>query len=578
MSARVVLPLFLLSLTSASLTANSKAADVLPKVVGGEDVTQDYPWMAGLHEYIPSINYYYPEPFCGGSLIAPGWVVSAAHCFTSPGNGGNPSSYSPKANELVIRLDSPNLSDAPEHFVQSIAVHPQYGIADGSDDSDIMLIQLSSKTALETVSLADDTIMARLESSSLLDEVVEVIGWGIYDGAGFTIIKGEAIGSQPNFLQSVRLDYLPFSNRKCNTAWDGLTENMICAWEPSPDADDTFGEDACFGDSGGPLLLPEDTLLSSGLVTHNWLLGATSFGSIACNSLRTPGIYTRLASFDSWIENTTDNAGDALVDVVIALDQPSAALPSQLFDFDVVVTNNSKLNSATNVMFEAVATTTTLTPVNPTGCTSITNGWRCNVAGVAAGQQVQRTFNATWLGSDNSSLTTDVQVYADQDDYRIGNNSASGTTVITALPDPSLATPLINSNRNGRASITVSASNLSPLNSVENATVTVELPNDLSVTGYPPCVMAEAPSRFICDLGTLAPESETALNFDLQGTGTFLLPITLQSTTGDIIPGDTSKTLQITLKRSSDSGSALPLAALMLLLYRRRNWRNQPSN
>ncbi|MCC1495460.1 trypsin-like serine protease [Alcanivorax sp. 1008] len=559
------------------LTTMSLATEVTPKIVGGEDAVQDYPWMAGLHEYIPATGEYYVEPFCGGSLIAPGWVVSAAHCFTDPGSGGNPSSYSPPADELIVRLDSPDLSDDPEHLVQRIIAHPQYGVADGSDDSDIVLIQLSSKTVFDTVSLANNAIMSELESSSLLDDVVQAIGWGVYDGEGFTVIKGAASGDQPDFLQIVALDYLPFSEKKCRTAWDGLTTNMICAWEPQPDADDTFGEDACFGDSGGPLLLPENTLLSSGRTSHEWLLGATSFGSVACNSIKTPGIYTRMASFESWIEGTTANAGDALVDVVATLDQPAAARPAQAFNFDVGIANNSKLNSASDAIFEVTAANTTLTPVNATGCSNIANGWRCNVATLTAGQQVQRTFTATWLGADDSSLQTDLQVFANQDDYRIGNNTVSATTDVTFLPDPFLTAPVVNRNRDGRASITVTAGNLSSINSVTDATVIVELPNDLGATGYPPCELAEAPSRFICDLGTLDPEDEVLLDFDLKGVGTFLLPITLQST-GDIHPGDTSKTLEITLKRSSDSGSALPLVALMLLLYRRRNWRNQPSN
>ena len=560
------------------LTGVSMATTVTPKIIGGEDATGDYPWMAGLHEYIPATDEYFLKPFCGGSLIAPGWVVSAAHCFTSAGNGGDPDSYSPQADELIIRLDSPDLEDQPEHFAQRIVAHPDYGIADGSDDSDIVLIQLDSKVAFDTISLADSNIMNQLETSSLLDDVVEIIGWGVYDGEDFTVVRGEADGSQPDFLQSVRLDYLPFSNKKCRTAWGGLTENMICAWEPQPDIDDAFGEDSCFGDSGGPLLLPEDTLLSSGRTAHTWLLGATSFGSVSCNSSINPGIYTRLANFENWIEDTTANAGDALVDVVATLDLPGAALPAQSFDFTAGILNNSNLNNAGSAVFEVTAANSTLTMINQTGCLEITNGWRCTVATLNAGQALQRTFSAIWLGAENDSMQVDVQVYADEDDYRIANNSISAQSDITFLPDPALATPVINSNRDGRASITVTASNLSPINDVEIATLTVTLPNDLSVTGYPPCVALEAPSRFVCDLGTLTPESDVALNFDLKGVGTFLLPMTLQSSSGDIHPGDTSKTLAITLKRSSDSGSALPLAALMLLLYRRRNRRSHSSN
>jgi len=42
-----------------------------PKIVGGSDTTDSYPWMAGLHGK-PSPGQYFVYPFCGGSLIAPG--------------------------------------------------------------------------------------------------------------------------------------------------------------------------------------------------------------------------------------------------------------------------------------------------------------------------------------------------------------------------------------------------------------------------------------------------------------------------------------------------------------------------
>jgi len=44
------------------------------RVIGGVDATPGYwPWQVGL--------YFSGQFFCGGSLISPEWVVTAAHCI-----------------------------------------------------------------------------------------------------------------------------------------------------------------------------------------------------------------------------------------------------------------------------------------------------------------------------------------------------------------------------------------------------------------------------------------------------------------------------------------------------------------
>ena len=65
------------------------------------------------------------------------------------------------------------------------------------------------------------------------------------------------------------------------------TETQICAGDP--------GRDSCFGDSGGPLLAKTETdeVVQTGIV---------SFGSVRCGD-GTPGIYTKVSAFTSWIES-----------------------------------------------------------------------------------------------------------------------------------------------------------------------------------------------------------------------------------------------------------------------------------
>lgn len=70
----------------------------------------------------------------------------------------------------------------------------------------------------------------------------------------------------------------------------GLIDSQMCAINPIDYSD------ACQGDSGGPLFLNEP---STGLST---VVGIVSFG-VSCGS-ELPGVYTRIASYTNWIEDT----------------------------------------------------------------------------------------------------------------------------------------------------------------------------------------------------------------------------------------------------------------------------------
>ncbi len=552
------------------------------KVVGGDDVSRDYPWIAGLHLYdataFEGAGGYDSEPFCGGSLIAPGWVVTAAHCITTPGNGANPLVYDQAAGDTIVRIGLADLEDEPQYLVTRLFAHPEYGIADGSDDSDIALVQLATRADVDTISIATDTIMTRLETSTILDDVVRIIGWGIYDDASFDPANASD-GNQPDFLQEVDLDYLPFANKKCRNAWGGLTMNMICAWEPNPPADSApFGQDACFGDSGGPLMLPANTVLSAGTSGHDWLLGATSFGSTSCNSISKPGVYAKVTNFDSWIEQTTAAAGDALVDVEASIIMPGMARPDLAFTVEAIVSNGSHNNVAHSVVLELTLAEASLTPVDATGCVAITDGWRCTLASLSAGQSHSRSFTANWNGADEGVAEAFVQVFANEDDYRIANNIVEDAITITILPDPLLNPFQIISNRNRVASVSITAANQSILNSASDAVLILDVPAELNVLDDSGCTVV-SPVQLSCALGTLAADTRQQIGLQLEGEGRFALTATLQNSNGDIAPGDTQRTLNIKLRKSSSGGSLPPLwIAATALLYLRRKSRNQSSS
>merc|ERR1719273_375231 len=205
--------------TGSICQCGKKGGQANGRIVGGKETeVHEYPWQVGL------VSRNGRTPWCGGTLISPTHVMTAAHCTQT------------SASSIRVLLGEHSIADSDFNRVDvaEIINHPNYNSQ--TTDNDYAILRLSSPVAF-TNQVSPACLPADL-SATYAGVLATVTGWG-------TLSSG---GNQPTALQEV--DVTVTTNAVCNQAYGSITANMICAADS--------GKDSCQGDSGGPLIAPEN--------------------------------------------------------------------------------------------------------------------------------------------------------------------------------------------------------------------------------------------------------------------------------------------------------------------------------
>lgn len=230
------------------------------RIVGGTSAAPGHwPWQVSLH--VQGIHV------CGGSIIAPRWILTAAHCVEAPLN--NPRYWTAFAG--VVHQSFMMYGEG--HPVEKVIVHPSYETKTKNFDVALMKLRvpLAFNDKVRPVCLPNPGLQLAPRQSCWIS------GWGA------TSEKGQT--SEELNAAHVRL----IEPWRCNqrAVYNGLVSPaMICAGFLEG------GTDSCQGDSGGPLVT-----LKNGTW---WLVGDTSWGS-GCAKPNRPGVYGNVTLFADWI-------------------------------------------------------------------------------------------------------------------------------------------------------------------------------------------------------------------------------------------------------------------------------------
>ncbi|XP_049794840.1 CLIP domain-containing serine protease HP8-like [Schistocerca nitens] len=257
------------------------------RIYGGDRATiGQYPWLALLQYRSPEGELAF---LCGGALVSPRYVLTAAHCLQRKPSGGTLVNvrlgefdvdsefdcFEPDVNGTRVCADPP-LDVEPERLLP----HPGYRGQDNSYQNDIGLIRLNQE-----VMYTNNIRPICLPSPQDVNETYKnwqptIAGWGRTETKNWSpvvlqamvpVVEGGACAAKFGAEASLRVD----------------PRRQVCAGGEQ--------RDSCRGDSGGPLMgtRPADAVTVA--------VAVASYGPDPCGKPGWPGVYTRVDAYRSWL-------------------------------------------------------------------------------------------------------------------------------------------------------------------------------------------------------------------------------------------------------------------------------------
>ncbi|XP_070210443.1 uncharacterized protein [Littorina saxatilis] len=261
------------------------------RIVGGTEAEKGmYPWIVMLTKD--------GKFFCGGSILDPLHVITAAHCLKDEPKSYLTGMVNTERNSLqvIAGKDRSSLDSRPAHE-QRVSVSSGYmhsGFTFSPIHNDIAVLRLSKplvfNSRVSPICLPNVT--------DVMPRRCVVAGWGY---------TNEYFQTLPSSMRTVSL--WTYNRTECQRTFPTFTflgystsyylkEGVFCA------ANSTFGgQDSCQGDSGGPLFCLMTSKEGEGQGEHYTQFGVVSWGD-DCGKPGKPGFYTYLPTFRSWIYNT----------------------------------------------------------------------------------------------------------------------------------------------------------------------------------------------------------------------------------------------------------------------------------